>query len=198
MVNHAGNEAAAAETVAAVRTRGAEAIALKADVSKEADVLALFAEADRHGALSGLVINAGIVAPLGRVETFSAERIERIMAVNVVGAILCAREGVKRLSTRHGGKGGPIVLMGSIAARIGSPGEFADYAASKGAIDSFTIGLAKEVGPEGVRVNAVRPGLIDTEIHAAAAGRGVRPRWARPCRSGAPARLTRWRTRWRG
>lgn len=176
VVNYAGNDRAAAQTVAMVETRGAKAVAVQGDMGLEKDIVALFAAAERLGPLTGFVANAGIVAPVGRVESYSLERVQRMMAVNVVGVILGAREAVRRMSTKQGGKGGTIVLMGSIAARLGSPGEFADYAASKGAVDSFAVGLAREVGGEGIRVNAVRPGLIDTDIHLAA---GVPDRAAR-------------------
>jgi len=144
------------------------ALAVQGDVASEADVVSLFAQVDRKlGPLSALVNNAGIVDRGTRVESMSAARIERMLAVNVVGSFLCAREAVKRMSTRHGGKGGAIVNVSSVAARFGGAGEYVDYAASKGAIDTFTLGLAKEVGPEGIRVNAVRPGIIRTDIHLA-------------------------------
>jgi NAD(P)-dependent dehydrogenase (short-subunit alcohol dehydrogenase family) len=141
-------------------------IAVQGDVASEADVVRLFKTVDdKLGRLTALVNNAGIVERGARVEAMSAERIHRMLAVNVTGSFLCAREAVKRMSTRHGGSGGAIVNLSSVAARLGGPGEYVDYAASKGAIDTFTIGLAKEVGPEGIRVNAVRPGVIRTEIH---------------------------------
>jgi NAD(P)-dependent dehydrogenase (short-subunit alcohol dehydrogenase family) len=144
------------------------ALALQGDVASEADVVSLFTQVDRKlGPVSTLVNNAGIVDRGTRVESMSAARIERMLAVNVVGSFLCAREAVKRMSTRHGGKGGAIVNVSSVAARFGGAGEYVDYAASKGAIDTFTLGLAKEVGPEGIRVNAVRPGIIRTDIHLA-------------------------------
>jgi NAD(P)-dependent dehydrogenase (short-subunit alcohol dehydrogenase family) len=144
------------------------ALAVQADVAAEADVLSLFRQADEKlGRVAVLVNNAGIVDRGSRVEAMSAARIERMLAVNVLGSFLCAREAVKRMSTRNGGAGGAIVNLSSIAAKLGSPGEYVDYAASKGAIDSFTVGLAKEVGPDGIRVNAVRPGVIRTEIHLA-------------------------------
>lgn len=161
------DERAAEAVVDGIHAAGGQALAVRADVSLEADVVRLFADVDRHfGMLRVLVNNAGIVAPSGRVEAFSAERVTRMFAVNVVGTILCAREAVKRMSTRCGGAGGAIVNVSSAASRLGSPGEYVDYAASKGAIDTFTIGLAKEVASEHIRVNAVRPGIIDTDIHA--------------------------------
>jgi NAD(P)-dependent dehydrogenase (short-subunit alcohol dehydrogenase family) len=141
-------------------------IAIQADVSSEVEVTRMFDEVDRKlGKLIALVNNAGIVDRATRVEAMTAARITRMFAVNVTSAFLCAREAVKRMSTRHGGKGGAIVNLSSIAAKLGGPGEYVDYAAAKGAIDTFTIGLAKEVGGEGIRVNGVRPGIIRTEIH---------------------------------
>ncbi len=136
------------------------------DVGNESDILALFTAADKFGTLGALINNAGIVGPTSRVDEMSAERIQRMMAVNITGSILCAREAVKRMSTRHGGQGGVIVNLSSVASKLGSPNTYVDYAASKGAIDSFTIGLGYEVAGEGIRVAAIRPGLIDTEIHA--------------------------------
>jgi len=143
-------------------------IAVQADVSSEGEVERLFRETDEKlGRIAALVNNAGIVDPGTRVEKMTAARIARILAVNVTGSFLCAREAIKRMSTRHGGPGGAIVNVSSIASKLGGPGEYVDYAASKGAIDTFTIGLAKEVAGEGIRVNGVRPGLIRTEIHLA-------------------------------
>jgi NAD(P)-dependent dehydrogenase (short-subunit alcohol dehydrogenase family) len=142
-------------------------IAVAGDVSQEADVLRMFRDVDdRLGRIAVLVNNAGIVDLRSRVEDMTSARIERMLAVNVLGSFLCAREAVKRMSKRHGGAGGVIVNISSAAARLGSPGDYVDYAASKGAIDTFTIGLAKEVAPEGIRVAGVRPGVIRTEIHA--------------------------------
>jgi NAD(P)-dependent dehydrogenase (short-subunit alcohol dehydrogenase family) len=161
-INYRKDGASAAKLAA--ETRG---IAVQGDVASEADVVRMFAEVDaRLGRLTALVNNAGIVDMRSRVEDLSAARIERMLAVNVTGSFLCAREAIKRMSTRHGGKGGSIVNVSSIAAKLGGPGEYVDYAAAKGAIDTFTVGLAKEVGAEGIRVNCVRPGVIRTEIHA--------------------------------
>jgi NAD(P)-dependent dehydrogenase (short-subunit alcohol dehydrogenase family) len=165
-VGYASNEAAAASVVSAIEAKNGKAIAVKCDVGSEKDILALFKAADAFGTLGALINNAGIVGTTSRVDEMSAERIQRMMAVNVTGSILCAREAVKRMSMRHGGKGGVIVNLSSVAAKLGSPNTYVDYAASKGAIDSFTIGLGYEVAGEGIRVAAIRPGLIDTEIHA--------------------------------
>jgi len=160
---------AAAEKLAAELGKGKDgvkAIAVRCDVSLEPDVINLFQQCDRAlGRLTVLVNNAGIVDRSARVELMTAARLARMFAVNVTGSFLCAREAVKRMSKKHGGAGGAIVNLSSAAARLGSPGDYVDYAASKGAIDSFTVGLAKEVGAEGIRVNAVRPGVIRTEIH---------------------------------
>ena len=165
-IGYASNQAAAHDVVSAIEAKNGKAMAVKCDVGQESDILALFKAADKFGTLGALVNNAGIVGTTSRVEDMPAERIQRMMAVNVTGSILCAREAVKRMSTRHGGKGGVIVNLSSVAAKLGSPGVYVDYATSKGAIDSFTIGLGLEVAGEGIRVAAIRPGLIDTEIHA--------------------------------
>ncbi|MER9349475.1 SDR family oxidoreductase [Mesorhizobium sp. M0227] len=166
-VNYASNQAAADAVVAEIKAGGGEALAVKGDVGSEADIVAMFEAVDRaYGRLDAFVNNAGIVDVKARVDEMDVARLERMMRINVVGSFLCAREAVKRMSTRHGGAGGSIVNISSAAATLGSPGEFVDYAASKGAIDTFTVGLAREVALEGIRVNAVRPGLIDTEIHA--------------------------------
>ncbi|MGY4317415.1 SDR family oxidoreductase [Bradyrhizobium sp. JR3.5] len=168
VVGYATNQAAAIEVVAAIEASNGKAIAVKCDVGSEQDILALFKAADGFGTLGALVNNAGIVGKSGvRVDEMSAERIQQMMAVNVTGSILCAREAVKRMSTRHGGQGGVIVNLSSVAARLGAPNTYVDYAASKGAIDSFTVGLGYEVAGEGIRVAGIRPGLIDTDIHAA-------------------------------
>jgi NAD(P)-dependent dehydrogenase (short-subunit alcohol dehydrogenase family) len=166
-VNYASNSLAADEVVRTIRERGGRAISVQADVGDEAQVKAMFDKLDaKFGRLGALVNNAGVVDVQARVDGMSVERLERMFRVNVIGSFLCAREAVRRMSTKHGGSGGAIVNLSSAAARLGSPGQYVDYAASKGAIESFTIGLAKEVAEEGIRVNAVRPGLIDTEIHA--------------------------------
>ncbi len=161
-------DAGAAQTLAErIRANGGRALALQADVSDDAQVMAMFARIDAElPALAGLVNNAGVVDVAARVDAMSLRRLQRMFAINVFGSFLCAREAVKRMSTRYGHAGGAIVNVSSAAARLGSPGLYVDYAASKGAIDSFTLGLAREVAAEGIRVNAVRPGIIDTEIHA--------------------------------
>ena len=163
-------DVAAAETLAAeLRERhGTRVISVQADVADETQVLAMFARIDAElGPINGLVNNAGIVTPAARLEDMDMARWQRLFAVNVLGSMLCCREAVKRMSTRHGGRGGAIVNLSSRAAQLGSPGVYVDYAASKGAIDSFTVGLAREVATEGIRVNGVRPGIVDTEIHGA-------------------------------
>jgi NAD(P)-dependent dehydrogenase (short-subunit alcohol dehydrogenase family) len=170
-VNYAYNAAAAQEVTDAALACGVPALALQADVSQEAEVIAMFARIDAElPPLAGLVNNAGVVDVAARLEDQSFARWQRLFEVNVFGSFLCAREAVKRLSTRHAhgfkGQGGSIVNMSSAAARLGSPNIYVDYAASKGAIDTFTLGLAREVAAEGIRVNAVRPGVIDTDIHA--------------------------------
>ena len=157
---------AAASVVAEIEGAGGIASAVRADVAVEADVLGAFAAAEAMGPLTALVANAGIAGTKSRVDELSAERVERILAVNVLGTIICCREAVRRMSTRHGGRGGSIVLVSSAAARLGGSNEYVDYAASKGAVDTLGVGLAKEVATESVRVNVVRPGVIDTEIHA--------------------------------
>jgi NAD(P)-dependent dehydrogenase (short-subunit alcohol dehydrogenase family) len=166
-VNYATGEKEAAEVVRQIQTTGGQARALQADLGREQEIVRLFAEAEQLGPLQGLVNNAGITGGFARVEDVTGTMLERLLAVNVAGAILCAREAVKRMSTRHGGAGGAIVNISSLASRTGSPGEWVHYAATKGAIDTFTIGLAREVAQEGIRVNAVSPGLVETGIHAA-------------------------------
>src|SRR5512144_1224379 len=164
---------------------GGRAIAVRADVAVEADVVALFAAVDRQlGRVSALVNNAGTLEKQMRVEAMDGARLARVFATNVTGSFLCAREAVRRMSTRHGGHGGAIVNVSSAAARLGSAGEYVDYAASKGAIDTFTLGLAREVADEGIRVNAVRPGLIHTDIHA----RGGEPGRVERLQGGVPMR----------
>jgi NAD(P)-dependent dehydrogenase (short-subunit alcohol dehydrogenase family) len=166
-VNYRENRAAADEVVGAIELAGGRAIAVQADIASEPDVSRLFATVDeRLGRVTALVNNAGILARQARLDEMDAARLNHIFATNITGSFLCAREAVRRMSTRHGGTGGAIVNVSSGAARLGSPGEYVDYAASKGAIDTMTIGLAKEVAQEGIRVNAVRPGFIYTEIHA--------------------------------
>ena len=167
-VNYLRDRTAAESVVHEIRSAEGRAIAVAGDVSSEKDVLNLFQESDRSlGPLTALVNNAGIVERQSRVEAMDAHRLQRIFATNVIGSFLCAREAIKRMSTKHGGKGGAIVNLSSGAARLGSPGEYVDYAASKGAIDTMTIGLAKELAAEGIRVNCVRPGFVHTDIHAA-------------------------------
>ena len=166
-VNYTNDAKAAQAVVDRIAAAGGHAIALQADVADEAQVVALFARVDRElPPLAGLVNNAGVVDLPARVDAMDAARLQRMFAINVFGSFYCAREAVKRLSTKYGGRGGAIVNLSSAAARIGSPGQYVDYAAAKGAIDVFTLGLAKEVATEGIRVNAVRPGIIETDIHA--------------------------------
>ena len=166
-INYAHQSLAADEVVRTIRAEGGTAITVQADVGDEAQVVAMFRKVDaKLGRLTALVNNAGIVDVRADVAQMGATRLERMFRINVIGSFLCAREAVRRMSTRHGGSGGAIVNVSSAAARLGSPGKYVDYAASKGAIDTFTLGLAKEVADQGIRVNAVRPGLIDTEIHA--------------------------------
>jgi NAD(P)-dependent dehydrogenase (short-subunit alcohol dehydrogenase family) len=166
-INYHSNSLAADEVVRQIRASGGQAMTVQADVADEAQVLAMFQKVDvRLGPLQALVNNAGIVDMPVRVDEMSVQRLRRMFDTNVLGSFLCAREAVRRMSTRHGGPGGAIVNVSSAAARLGSPGQYVDYAASKGAIDTFTVGLAREVAAEGIRVNAVRPGIIETEIHA--------------------------------
>ncbi len=167
-VNYTRDASAADEVVRQINAMpGGRAIAVQADVADEAQVLAMYARVDAElGRLTALVNNAGVVDTSCRLEDMSVARLRRMFDINLIGALVCAREAVRRMSTRHGGAGGSIVNMSSAAARLGGAGQYVDYAASKGAIDSFTIGLAKEVAAEGIRVNAIRPGLIETDIHA--------------------------------
>ena len=166
-VNYAQNSLAADEVVRQIRTAGGTAMAVQADVGDESQVKRMFEQVDaKMGRLSALVNNAGVVDMAQRVDEMSVARLERMFRINVIGSFICAREAVRRMSTKHGGSGGAIVNLASAASRLGSPGQYVDYAAAKGAIDVFTLGLGKEVAAEGIRVNAVRPGLIDTEIHA--------------------------------
>lgn len=166
-VNYSANSLAADEVVRAIRADGGRAMAVQADVVDEPQVLRMFEQIDaKFGRLTGLVNNAGVVDRRARLDEMDVARWRRMFDINVIGSLLCAREAVRRMSPKHGGAGGAIVNLSSAAARLGSPGEYVDYAASKGAIDSFTVGLAKELAAENIRVNAVRPGLIDTDIHA--------------------------------
>ncbi|MEL7000814.1 MAG: SDR family NAD(P)-dependent oxidoreductase [Pseudomonadota bacterium] len=168
VVNYAANKAAADAVVAEVNAAGAQAIAIQGDVSNEADVLAMYDAAEALGPVTAVIVNAGIIGHISTVAEMETDRIRRVMDVNVMGAFFVAREAARRMPVNRGGPGGAIVITSSAAARLGSPNEFVDYAASKGATDTLTIGLAKELAPHGVRVNAVRPGLIETEIHASA------------------------------
>ena len=184
------NATAANEVAEKIRVTGRKALMLQADVAVEADVLGVFKQVDAQlGRLDALVNNAGILEKIMRLEQMDAARWQRVLGVNVIGSFLCAKEAVLRMSTRHGGKGGGIVNVSSVAARIGSPNEFVDYAAAKGAVDSMTTGLAKEVATENIRVNAVRPGLIYTEIHASAGepGRVDRAKEGVPMKRGGTA-----------
>jgi NAD(P)-dependent dehydrogenase (short-subunit alcohol dehydrogenase family) len=166
-ISYVSNKVAADEVVNKITSAGGKAMAMQADVANESDVVRMFQQVDQTlGKLTALVNNAGIIDLHSRVEDMDAARLNRIFATNITGSFLCAREAIKRMSSKHGGAGGAIVNMSSAASRIGSPGEYVDYAASKGAIDSFTLGLSKEVAAENIRVNAVRPGVIYTDIHA--------------------------------
>ncbi|MEF0942072.1 SDR family oxidoreductase [Rhizobium sp. BR 362] len=168
-VNYASNKAAAETVVTMIRDAGGEAIAVAGDVGSPEDIRTIFATVDGHfGRLDGLVNNAGIVDRVQRLDEMTPERLDRMFRINITGSMLAAAEAIRRMSTRHGGKGGAIVNLSSVAATLGGGGQYVDYAASKGAIDTFTLGLAREVAAEGIRVNAVRPGIIDTDIHAAA------------------------------
>ena len=189
-LNYHQREDAVNAVLQQVRGLGATAIAVKADVADEAQVLHMFEEVDRQfGRLDVLVNNAGMLEQQMRLEQMDAARWARVLGANVIGSFLCAREAIKRMSTRHGGEGGAIVNLSSVAARLGAPGEYIDYAAAKGAIDSMTLGLAREVAGDGIRVNAVRPGVIHTEIHAAGGepGRVERVKASVPMRRGGQA-----------
>lgn len=166
LVNYRSDKAAAESVAADCRSLGAKAEVVQGDTATEEGIAAIFAAADRLGPLHGLVNNAGVVDVTARVEDFDRARLDRMFAVNVIGKIRCATEAVKRMSTKHGGQGGVIVNISSMAAVIGSASQYVDYAAAKAAVDTFTVGLSREVATEGIRVNAVRPGIIDTEIHA--------------------------------
>ena len=194
-VNFKRDEKAALGVIDAVRDGGGRAIAVQGDVAVEADVVRVFDETVKQfGPLTALVNNAGILERQGRLDEMEAARFERVFATNITGAFLCAREAVRRMSTRHGGRGGGIVNVSSMASRLGSPGEYVDYAASKGAVDSLTVGLSKEVAGEGIRVNAVRPGVIYTGIHASGGepGRVDRVKSGVPMqRGGEPAEVAR-------
>ena len=166
-VNYHANSLAADEVVRQIRAGGGNAITVQADVAQEDQVLGMFAKVDaKLGRITALVNSAGVVDVASRVDGMSEARLRRMFDTNVIGSMVCAREAVLRMSTAHGGDGGVIINLSSVAATLGSPGQYVDYAASKGAIDTFTVGLAREVAQEGIRVNAVRPGVIDTEIHA--------------------------------
>ncbi|MBU6224588.1 MAG: SDR family oxidoreductase [Burkholderiales bacterium] len=166
-VNYSQNAAAAEAIVKQIKAQGGQAVSIQADVGDEAQIKHLFTQVDKQlGRLTGFVNNAGVLDVAARVDELSWKRVERMMRINVIGAMICAREAVLRMSTKHGGKGGAIVNLSSVAARMGAPGQYVDYAASKGAIDTFNLGLSKEVAAEGIRVNAIRPGIIDTDIHA--------------------------------
>ena len=198
-LSYVSDAGAANRTVAEIETLGGKGAALKGDVSNEGDVVAMFAEAaQRLGALDGVVINAGIVAPSMPLAEMSAARLKRMFDINVLGAYLCAREAARALSRDSGGQGGAIVLVSSAAARLGSPFEYVDYAGSKAALDTLTIGLAKELAPQGVRVNAVRPGIIETDIHASggqpdrAKRVGATAPMGRPGRAGEVAEAIVW------
>lgn len=167
IINYAAAQASSDKLCERIALAGGTALGLQADVADEAQVLAMFAAIDaKFGRLDALVNNAGVVDMTARLDEMSVTRLKRMFDINVIGSLVCAREAVKRMSTRYGHSGGGIVNLSSAAAKIGSPGQYLDYAASKGAIDTFTLGLAKEVAAEGIRVNGVRPGIIDTDIHA--------------------------------
>ena len=189
-VNYLKNKAAAKQIVEEINADGGRALAVGADISREEEVVKLFCTVDdKLGKISALVNNAGILETQMRIEDMNAARLNRVFLTNVIGSFLCAREAVKRMSTKNGGKGGVIVNVSSAAARLGSAGEYVDYAASKGAVDTFTRGLAQEVAEEGIRVNAVRPGVIDTDIHSSGGepGRVERVKASIPMKRGGSA-----------
>ncbi len=189
-VNYLKNKAAAKQIVEEINADGGRALAVGADISREEEVVKLFRTVDdKLGKISALVNNAGILETQMRIEDMNAARLKRVFLTNVIGSFLCAREAVKRMSTKNGGKGGAIVNVSSAAARLGSAGEYVDYAASKGAVDTFTRGLAQEVAEEGIRVNAVRPGVIDTDIHSSGGepGRVERVKASIPMKRGGSA-----------
>ena len=189
-VNYLKNKAAAKQIVEEIKADGGRALAVGADISREDEVVKLFRTVDdKLGKISALVNNAGILEKQMRIEDMNAARLNRVFLTNITGSFLCAREAVKRMSTKNGGKGGAIVNVSSAAARLGSAGEYVDYAASKGAVDTFTRGLAQEVAEEGIRVNAVRPGVIDTDIHASGGepGRVERVKASIPMKRGGSA-----------
>ena len=189
-VNYLKNKAAAKQIVEEIKADGGRALAVGADISREEEVVKLFCTVDdKLGKISALANNAGILEKQMRIEDMNAARLNRIFLTNITGSFLCAREAVKRMSTKNGGKGGAIVNVSSAAARLGSAGEYVDYAASKGAVDTFTRGLAQEVAGEGIRVNAVRPGVIDTDIHASGGepGRVERVKASIPMKRGGSA-----------
>ncbi len=189
-VNYLKNKAAAKQIVEEINADGGRALAVGADISREEEVVKLFCTVDdKLGKISALVNNAGILETQMRIEDMNASRLNRVFLTNVIGSFLCAREAVKRMSTKNGGKGGAIVNVSSAAARLGSAGEYVDYAASKGAVDTFTRGLAQEVAEEGIRVNAVRPGVIDTDIHSSGGepGRVERVKASIPMKRGGSA-----------
>lgn len=188
-VNYRRDEESARGVVDAIVHAGGKASAIRGDVAREGDVVAMFDAAARLGHVTALVNNAGILEQQMRLDEMEAGRFERVLATNVIGTMLCSREAVRRMSTRHGGRGGGIVNVSSVSSSLGSPGEYIDYAASKGAVDAFTIGLAREVAGEGIRVNAVRPGIIYTEIHASGGepGRVDRMRQYVPMKRGGEA-----------
>ena len=189
-VNYLKNKAAAKQIVEEINADGGRALAVGADISREEEVVKLFCTVDdKLGKISALVNNAGILETQMRIEDMNAARLNRVFLTNVIGSFLCAREAVKRMSTKNGGKGGAIVNVSSAAARLGSAGEYVDYAASKGAVDTFTRGLAQEVAEEGIRVNAVRPGVIDTDIHSSGGepGRVERVKASIPMKRGGSA-----------